>query len=579
MELELDELRPPQYEINMKLKIRNIEDQKFDYEYNKKTRHAVLADRTGSVRADFVEVGYALQVTDVINIENANLIDSGNGEFKMVIYQEPELLQEDIPVISEKYIFSKDEIIESEDEEFPQDYEIMLINEMKKEGVRYSLKGQILSDPKIEKKFQFGKYIQFVEVIFGDESGSIPLLINDLAAIRLELYEEIEIHDALLSYRSTKFGNELFLQLNNYKSDLIHLRKLKDVYANRKIISHIVPDLNHLDEVAELKRNLHLKCEILSKDEPRIIKRGGIPIEYTVARVADQTGNMLLKLWGNDAKKFNRGDFIQIIGAYKEFDRWLKRNILDIDNNGVIRFTSGKLDIIGDKNYSILSEEEYNEILDTYEYSDIIDIEFNGRKNFIIKVIEKTKEFYWTDPRGAEVKIEVYLVGDSTGCLYLDIFNDAYKLHPGDIIRCVGMRAKTKFHDIHIRTDYIGDIVKMNDDPIGKVSDDILQIELEFTPIEKLKENGRYNVKEKVSDISAEIEFKDKKGKKHKYMTVNLGEGENTIDLVLFDKDIEKFKEKKGSIIGIFDCYVSKFNSKMQIKLNSRSIIKNMEKS
>jgi hypothetical protein len=47
--------------------------------------------------------------------------------------------------------------------------------------------------------------------------------------------------------------------------------------------------------------------------------------------------------------------------------------------------------------------------------------------------------------------------------------------------------------------------------------------------------------------------------------------------MVLFDKDIKKFKEKKGSFIGVFDCYVSKYNSKKQIKLNSTSTIRNLE--
>ncbi len=576
---ELQELGNFSRRFNLTLKIIKLSPPNMDYRYNEYIRSAVLADRSGAVNAKFIGVGNGLQVADVIYITGAKIIQDNNSKYELIIENEPELLSDDIPVIDENMIFDSSEYEdENEIRNKYQDIEFIELKEMKTESKRYNVKVQIISGPNIEQKYFLGKYDKFVEFIVGDNTGCMPLVFNDLNAIKLKPYDEIELYGAILGYRSCPTGSELYLMIEDFKSQVELIATHKDLYVSLERITHIESELNFIEEIDELKRNIHLKCKIISIDPPRKIKIQGEEIDYAIARIGDQTGTFLLKLWGNDAVKFLPGDKIQILSANVTIDKHLERKILEIDDKGIIRYTYDLPDnfVINDKDYSELTQDELEELYDSFEYINIDELEFdNIRRNYIVKILECYPPIYLMDKKRANsYKLERFLVGDSTGCVYLSLINNKISIKCDDVVRLLGFYARARGRDIYLETDSFGKVKILQNDSINEVSDEILFIEGEFTPINELKPTGNYNIKATVLNITPEYTFKNKDGSEHKFVYAKLEDQSGSIDLVLFDDQINKIINMTGCTVEIYDCFLSTYKSKTQLKLGKYGDIK-----
>ncbi|MCX8195102.1 MAG: OB-fold nucleic acid binding domain-containing protein [Candidatus Micrarchaeota archaeon] len=69
-------------------------------------------------------------------------------------------------------------------------------------------------------------------------------------------------------------------------------------------------------KISELKAgigNVNVTGEIVSKEEPReVITKFGKKLRVANATLKDDSGEIALSLWGDDADKFSQGDTIQI---------------------------------------------------------------------------------------------------------------------------------------------------------------------------------------------------------------------------------------------------------------------------
>ncbi|MHA1268632.1 MAG: hypothetical protein ACTSPY_02490 [Candidatus Helarchaeota archaeon] len=578
--IELEQVKPPIDKLNIILKIIDIENPILNPNYNEITRDVILADRTGAIKALLIRVGKGLQIADVIAIKDAKIIQENKSEYKMIITKEPEIVDGNIPVINQELIFDDSDIEENEIE-IKMDHEIIELNEMKKELFRYNIRVQVLTEPTINQKYLLGKLKKYVEIMVGDMTGCLPLIINDLDGLNLDICDEIEVYNALLDYRITNSGPELYLTIDNFKDQVLFIRKYDKIFTSRNQITIIEPELNYINEINEIRRKLHLKCEILSIDLPIKRKIQNEEIDYTTARVGDETGSILLKLWGNNATKFKRGDKIQILSGYVSIDRWTEKKLLDIDSTGMIRSIQNLPDNfkVGTEDYSILTNDEYEEFLESFNYTTIEDIELDGnRYNFIVKIIESYTPIYLSDKTGMNsFKLEKFLVGDETGCVYLALINNQKIIRKGDVIRLFNFYTKIRGNDIFLETDRLGKVKIIENDVINKVSDEILCVEGEFTPINNIKTKGTYNLKAKVVNISPEIIFKGSDKKDHKFVKVELMDQTGNINLVLFDDQIKKIQDTLNKYIEISNCYLDKYKSELHLKLTKLGNIRIIE--
>ncbi|MHA1310623.1 MAG: hypothetical protein ACTSQO_06800 [Candidatus Helarchaeota archaeon] len=568
---ELEYITPPIHNLNIILKIVSIEQSKLQPEFNTLVREAILADQTGAIEAVFIGNGKNLQISDVILIKNASIIQIDKHQFKMLVKEEPEIIDTDIPIVNYDFIFNKNE--DDLETTFDHDFELVQLIDMKNEGNKYSSRVQVVSEPVLKRKFSDTGIKQWVELFVGDETGRMLLIINDIGAVDLEICDEIEINNALLQYRMTFNGPELALFIDHFNKSVSIIKKLDKIYASKKIINYIEPELNFIEEIDELRRNLHLKCKILSIDPPIKKKIQEEFIDFSIARIGDSTGTILLKLWGIHATKFNSGDVIQIIGAFVSIDKWLTppQKVLDIENNGRIELISQFTDFkVNKKDFSSLNNEELQDFLDLFEYSSIEDLEFNSKQNFIVKIIEKVAVAY-PKYNNNVYKLEKFLIGDETGCIYLNLINNTKQFLPNDVLRLIRFTPKIRGTDICLEKNASSQIFQLPHDHIDNISDEILCIENEFTKIKDLELHGTYNIKCKVINLSPIFSFKDNNNNDHQFRHIELQDDTSSIKLVLFDDDINKIPSHfKDKIIEISQCYVSKYKSNLQLKLSPK---------
>ncbi len=89
-------------------------------------------------------------------------------------------------------------------------------------------------------------------------------------------------------------------------------------------------DFMKVNDLTTFTRKANLKVKVVEKGESRdvVSNKGGSTYTVADALVADETGCVILSLWGEDIKKFEVGDVIEIKNGYvKPFRGSIRLNI------------------------------------------------------------------------------------------------------------------------------------------------------------------------------------------------------------------------------------------------------------